>query len=138
MNQNERFLRDLAKTFIGSDSLFNNLTQAVSFPKYEIVRNKTNDNIQVRVLLAGYQKEDINLYIESGMLFIEHQKEEKSNESEDIDYLSDRVIAKRSFKLQFRIAENLKVGKVNFENGILFINFEKDETKPNRNNIDIE
>lgn len=121
-NNAEKIFEDILNSFIGLD--FNSVIKNDSFPKYEIVKNKTENSYFLRVLLAGYKKSDVSIFLDKGTLYIEHtKKEENQNEDQDIEYLSNKVIAKRSFKLAFRVSPNVEVENAGFEDGILTIKF---------------
>jgi len=123
-NNTEKLVEDVLKNFIGIESLFNSVIRNDSFPKYEILKNKTDNAYYLRVLLAGYKKSDLDISLDKGTLYIEHaKKEENQNEDQDIEYLSNKVIAKRAFKLAFRVSPNVEVENADFEDGILTIKF---------------
>jgi molecular chaperone IbpA len=136
-NANEKIFKDLVKTFIGIDSFFEPLNRVMGFPKYEILKNTETGLTQVRILLAGYKKDEIEILTEGRVLTVQHLKED-SQPDPKIQYVTDQVIAKRSFSLKLTIADNFKVTGAKFEDGILSIDFEKEEVKTEKNKIDIK
>ncbi len=125
MNENI-FFKDIIRTVIGADQLFDTLLKPISFPKYEIVKSEKTNKTFLKVLLAGYKKEDIKITTNPGVLNISHDKADNEESDESLVYLTDKVIARRAFKIQFRIAPNFKVENANFQDGILTITFEED------------
>ena len=78
------------------------LTIGSNYPPYNIV--KTGDNkFDIEVALAGFNKKDINVSSENGMLTIESKQEDKS-EDKDGEVLH-KGISKRYFKRSFTITE---------------------------------
>ena len=103
---------------------------APSFPYYNIVK-KSQNNYDIEVALAGYSKDDIEVNLENGVLSIKSKKEDKEDKQEE--GVIHKGIAKRAFKQQFTLAEDVVVQGAELENGLLLINLEKiipEEKKP--------
>lgn len=120
MNQTDKVLSELLKTFIGLD--INNIPRN-NFPKYEVIKDNQNNQYMLRLLLAGYRKEDLNVYVENNKLYIESEKTESEYNDEKYTYSTERVIARRAFKISFSLEGQLEVSNElsKFENGILEI-----------------
>ena len=93
-----------------------------NFPPYNIV--KTGDNkFDIEVALAGFNKKDINVTSENGMLTIESKQEDKS-EDKDGEVLH-KGISKRYFKRSFTIADDVEIKGAELKDGMLRVSMEK-------------
>lgn len=121
----EKFLNDLFRNFIGLENILDNTSRAITFPKYEIYKNKENGKQLLKVLLAGYKKSDISIQKAKGRLVIKHEKNPEETDLENgFEPFGQRYIAKRAFNLQFQLNPNVKIEEVKFEDGILSILFD--------------
>ena len=94
-----------------------------NYPPYNIV--KTSDNkFDVEVALAGFNKKDINVSVENGMLTIESKEDEKSKDDKDGEVLH-KGISKRYFKRSFTIADDVEVNGAELKDGLLRVSMEK-------------
>ena len=88
-----------------------------NYPPYNIV--KTSDNkFDVEIALAGFNKKDINVSVENGMLTIESKEDEKSKNDKDGEVLH-KGISKRYFKRSFTIADDVEVNGAELKDGLL-------------------
>lgn len=106
---------------IGFEKLFNEFESAMfqeqKFPKYDVIK-LSDTQTSIEIALAGYTKEDIDIELHKQVLKIEGKKgEDKYNEKQ---YLH-KTVAKRNFKLGFKLAEHVEVESANMENGMLQI-----------------
>ena len=98
-------------TFIGSN-----------YPQYNIV--KTGDNkFDIEVALAGFNKKDINVTSENGMLTIESKQEDKSKDKDG--EVLHKGISKRYFKRSFTIADDVEIKGAELKDGMLRVSMEK-------------
>ena len=104
------------------ESMFDYDTINISnYPPYNIV--KTGDNkYDVEVALAGFNKKDINVSVENGMLTIE-SKEDKSKDKDG--EVIHKGISKRYFKKSFTISDDVKVKGAELKDGMLRVSMEK-------------
>ena len=128
---------------VGFDDVFNHfesmfdydMVNVSNYPPYNIV--KTGDNkYDVELALAGFNKKDINVSVENGMLTIES----KENKSKDKDgEVIHKGISKRYFKKSFTISDDVEVKGAELKDGMLRVSMEKiiPEAKKLRN-IDIK
>ena len=83
------------------ESMFDHQYDAINvsnYPPYNIV--KTGDNkFDIEVALAGFNKKDINVSVENGMLTIESKQEDKSKDKDG--EVIHKGISKRYFKRSF-------------------------------------
>ena len=105
------------------ESMFDYDTVNVSnYPPYNIV--KTGDNkFDIEVALAGFNKKDINVSVENGMLTIESKQEDKSKDKDGEGI--HKGISKRYFKRSFTIADDVEVKGAELKDGLLRVSMEK-------------
>lgn len=95
-----------------------------SYPPYNIVKSGKN-TYDIEVALAGFNKKDINVEVENGMLTIQSVKDESEKEVEDNEGTLYRGISKRMFKRSFTIANDVKVKGAELKDGLLKVSMEK-------------
>ena len=106
------------------DSMFDGptLTIVSNYPPYNIV--KTGDNkFDIEVALAGFNKKDINVTSENGMLTIESKQEDKSKDKDG--EVLHKGISKRYFKKSFTIADDVEINGAELKDGMLRVSMEK-------------
>jgi molecular chaperone IbpA len=118
---------------VGFDDVFNHFesmfdhqfdTLNVSnYPPYNIVK-VDKSKFDVEVALAGFNKKDISVSVENGMLTIESKQEEKSKEKDDGEVIH-KGISKRYFKRSFTIADDVEVKGAELKDGLLRVSMEK-------------
>ena len=119
---------------IGFDDVFNHFesmfdhqfdTLNVSnYPPYNIVKSGKN-KYDIEVALAGFNKKDINVNVEDGMLTIESVQSKDEKEVEDNDGVLHKGISKRYFKRSFSIANDVQVKGAELKDGLLRVSMEK-------------
>lgn len=93
--------------------------------------------VNIELDVPGFDKKDIKLDVDDGILTIEASKEEEKEEKEKNYYRKERVSG--SFKRQFTVG-NIDESKINakFDNGVLTISFPKEEKKETKKFIEIK
>ena len=119
---------------VGFDSIFDNFQSMFdddfisdiqpSYPPYNIVKSGKN-TYDIEVALAGFNKKDINVNVEDGLLTIESVKDEAEKEVGDNDGTLYRGISKRMFKRSFTIANDVNVTGAELKDGLLRVSMEK-------------
>tara|TARA_B000000609_G_C24173718_1_gene352235 strand:+ start:709 stop:1137 length:429 start_codon:yes stop_codon:yes gene_type:complete len=114
---------------VGFDDMFDHFDSMVSmgssnYPPYNIVKTDKN-NYNVEIALAGFNKKDISVEVENGILTIESIKDKDTKEVEDNDGILHKGISKRYFKKQFTIADDVKVNGAELKDGLLKVSMEK-------------
>ena len=94
---------------VGFDDMFDHFDSMVSmgtsnYPPYNIVKTDKN-NYDVEIALAGFNKKDISVEVENGILH--------------------KGISKRYFKKQFTIAKDVKVNGAELKDGLLKVSMER-------------
>ena len=114
------------------ESMFDHQYDAINvsnYPPYNIV--KTGDNkFDIEVALAVFNKKDINVSVENGMLTIESKVKSVVNDSVGADASKDeemihKGISKRYFKRSFTIADDVEVKGAELKDGLLKVSMEK-------------
>ena len=102
------------------DNLFD--VTVPNYPPYNIVKVKDNE-YNIEVALAGYNKKDIDVLYEDNMLTIKtaDKKEDEKQEGENLY----KGIAKRMFKKSFTIADDVEVKGAELKDGLLKVSLEK-------------
>ena len=92
-----------------------------NYPPYNIVKTGSN-KFDIEVALAGFNKKDINVTRENGMLTIESKQEDKSKNDGEVLH---KGISKRYFKKSFTIADDVEIKGAELKDGMLRVSMEK-------------
>ena len=108
------------KYSIGMDETFDRLFKqhetSSNYPPYNLIQ-VSNVESRLELALAGFKKEQVNVYTQDGKLFVEGQKEPDESGT---DYLH-RGVAQRSFTRAWTLSDETEVRSVTFEDGLLEI-----------------
>ena len=113
---------------VGFDDMFDHFESmfdvpTVNYPPYNLV--KTGDNkFNIEIALAGFNKKDINITSENGMLTIESKQDQKSKDTKDGEVIH-KGISKRYFKRSFTIADDVEIKGAELKDGLLKVSMEK-------------
>ena len=119
---------------VGFDDMFDHFESifdipTVNYPPYNLV--KTGDNkFDIEIALAGFNKKDIDVSVENGLLTIESKVKSVVNDSVGADAKKDeemihKGISKRYFKRSFTIADDVEVNGAELKDGLLRVSMEK-------------
>ena len=119
---------------VGFDDVFDHFESifdipTVNYPPYNLV--KTGDNkFDIEIALAGFNKKDIDVSVENGLLTIESKVKSVVNDSVGADASKDeqmihKGISKRYFKRSFTIADDVEVKGAELKEGLLKVSMEK-------------
>ena len=119
---------------VGFDDVFDHFESifdipTVNYPPYNLV--KTGDNkFDIEIALAGFNKKDIDVSVENGLLTIESKVKSVVNDSVGADANKDeqmihKGISKRYFKRSFTIADDVEVKGAELKDGLLKVSMEK-------------
>ena len=112
----------ISRNSIGLDDYFNkffDLQTPSNYPPYNLV-HVNNVESRLEIALAGFTKEEVNVYTEYGKLFVKGQKEEKDS----TDYIH-KGLAQRSFERAWSLSDDVEIKSVTFENGLLVVELGK-------------
>ena len=116
------------------DHNFNEMVR-YNYPPYNIV--KTGDyTYDIELALAGFNKKDIDITMEDGMLNIKSSVE--ATKDKDEDGVIHKGIAKRYFSKSFTIAEDVEIKGAELKDGLLKVSMERiipEHKKPRTINI---
>ena len=101
------------------DRLFNVHESSTNYPPYNLIQ-VSNVESRLEIALAGFKKEEVNVYTEYGKLFVEGQKESR----EDTNYVH-RGMAQRSFTRSWTLSDDTEIRSVTFEDGLLSVQLGK-------------
>jgi molecular chaperone IbpA len=103
------------------DHNFNEMVR-YNYPPYNIV--KTGDyTYDIELALAGFNKKDIEINMEDGMLNIKSVVE--ATKDKDEDGVIHKGIAKRYFSKSFTIADDVEVKGAELKDGLLKVSLER-------------
>ena len=112
------------KYSIGMDETFDRLFKqhetSSNYPPYNLIQVSNVESL-LELALAGFKKEEINVYTQDGKLFVEGQKEDDESST---NYLH-RGMAQRSFTRAWTLSDETEVGSVTFEDGLLSVVLKK-------------
>ena len=112
----------ISRNSIGLDDYFNqffDLQATSNYPPYNLVP-VNNVESRLEIALAGFTKEEVNVYTEYGKLFVKGQKDEKDN----ADYVH-KGLAQRSFERAWSLSDDVEIKSVSVENGLLVVELGK-------------
>ena len=131
MNKALSIFNQLRPVTIGFDSMFDNFERmfeddffntSTSYPAYDIVKTGENQ-YDVEVALAGFNKKDIKVEFADGQLSIESVKNQTAKEKDNGKIY--KGIAKRYFKKSFSIADNCEIKGAELKDGLLKVSLER-------------
>ena len=113
------------KYSIGLDDYFDRLAMQhesqTNYPPYNLVQ-LSNVEYRLELALAGFKKEELNVYTQDGKLFVEGLQ--KGEEEGERTYVH-RGVAQRSFTRSWTLSDETEVRSVEFEDGMLRITLGK-------------
>ena len=133
-NKLPSIFKQLRPVSIGFDNLFDHFENffdedqdfhsslTSTFPFYNIVK-KGNNQFDIEVALAGYDKKDIVVEYEDNLLRIKSVKETKSDKEKD--GVIHQGIAKRYFSKAFTIADDVEIEGAELKNGLLKVSLKQ-------------
>ena len=116
----DQLLDRITRNSIGMDEYFDKLFEAQAesnYPPYNLVQ-LSNTESKLEIALAGFKKDEVNVYTEYGKLVVKSEKNHK--EKEEQTYVV-QGLAQRSFERAWTISDDTEVRSVTFEDGLLTI-----------------
>ena len=114
----------ITKNSIGMDEYFDRLFNlhetTTNYPPYNLVQVNNVESL-LEIALAGFKKEEVNVFTEYGKLFVEGQKSDSETERTFVH----KGVASRSFKRAWTLSDDTEVREVTFEDGLLVIRLGK-------------
>jgi len=121
------------------DELFENSFKKES--KYPATDIYVEDGVTyIEVAVTGFSEKDIDIFLENGILSIEAslEKDEKKDKEKDGKSYHIRNIAKRSFKRQFNVVDEVEDVKAKIKDGILYLELVTKEKEDTRKKIEFK
>ena len=118
----ENIMDRITKNSIGLDDYFNRFFNetVTNYPPYNLIQ-VNNSESRLEIALAGFKKEEVNVFTEYGKLFVEGKKKDKETESEYFH----QGLAQRSFKRAWTLSDDFEVRDVSLEDGLLTVQLGK-------------
>ena len=117
-------MKIISKNGIGMDDyldrFFNSYETTTNYPPYNLIQVNNNES-RLEIALAGFKKEEVNVYTEYGKLFVEGKKKDKEEGSEYFH----QGLAQRSFNRAWTLADDYEVRDVSLEDGLLTVKLGK-------------
>ena len=116
-------MKIISKNGIGMDDYldrFFNDDYSSNYPPYNLIHVNNVESI-LEIALAGFSKNELNVYTEYGKLIVEGKKEAKEKESEYVY----KGLAQRSFNRTWSLSEDIEVREVQFKDGLLTVKLGK-------------
>ena len=103
------------------DRFFNSHETVSNYPPYNLVQVNNVESL-LEIALAGFTKDEINVYTEYGKLTVEGNKE---NNKETSSQYVHQGLAQRSFNRTWSLSEDIEVREVQFKDGLLTVKLGK-------------
>tara|TARA_Y200000002_G_scaffold153846_1_gene127181 strand:- start:1243 stop:1674 length:432 start_codon:yes stop_codon:yes gene_type:complete len=113
----------ITKNSIGMDDYLNRFwedTTTSNYPPYNLIQLNNHES-KLEIALAGFKKDELQVYTEFGKLYVKGRKEE----SEEDGTFIHKGLAQRSFERVWTVTDDTKVGSVKFEDGLLVVELNK-------------
>ena len=101
------------------DRFFNESPQS-NYPPYNLIQLNNHES-KLEIALAGFKKDELQVFTEIGKLYVQGKKEE----SEDVGEFVHKGLAQRSFERIWTITDDTEIGSVKFEDGLLTVELKK-------------
>ena len=99
---------------------FFNVSHTSNYPPFNLIQ-VNNVESRLEVALAGFKKDDIQVYTEYGKLHVEGKQEDKETDGEFVH----KGLAQRSFERAWTLADDTEVRSVSFADGLLTVELGK-------------
>ena len=120
----DQLMDRITRNTIGMDEYFDRIFKlhesSSNYPPYNLIQISDTES-QLELALAGFKKEEVNVYTQDGKLFVEGKKEDKE---EQTNYVH-KGMAQRSFTRAWTLSDETEVRSVAFEDGLLAITLGK-------------
>ena len=108
---------------VGFDDLFDRFhaygsgTIAGQYPPYNIVKEST-EKWRIELALAGWNKDDIEVSTQQNVLLVKSKVQESKPDAEEYAH---KGVASRTFSRGFNLSDDVEIGSIKHENGLLSI-----------------
>ena len=120
----DQLMDRITRNTIGMDEYFDRIFKlqesSSNYPPYNLIQISDTES-QLELALAGFKKDEVNVYTQDGKLFIEGKKEDKEDQTNYVH----KGVAQRSFTRAWTLSDETEVRSVAFEDGLLAITLGK-------------
>ena len=102
------------------DRVFDFQETTSNYPPYNLIQLNNHES-KLEIALAGFKKDDLQVFTEFGKLHVEGKKETSETDGTFVH----KGLAQRSFKRVWTVSDDTKVGSVKFEDGLLTVELNK-------------
>ena len=102
------------------DRFFNSDFPQSNYPPYNLIQLNNHES-KLEIALAGFKKDELQVYTEFGKLYVKGKKEESKVDGEFVH----QGLAQRSFERVWTVSDDTKIGSVKFEDGLLTVELNK-------------
>jgi HSP20 family molecular chaperone IbpA len=117
-------MEKITKNSIGMDDYFDRFFNSdfpqSNYPPYNLIQLNNHES-KLEIALAGFKKNELQVFTEFGKLYVKGKKEESENVGEFVH----KGLAQRSFERVWTVSDDTKVGSVEFEDGLLTVELNK-------------
>ena len=113
----------ISRNSIGMDDYLNKFWDSPTtsnYPPYNLIE-VNNVESRLEIALAGFKKDELQVFTEFGKLYVEGKKEE----SQDVGEFVHKGLASRSFSRVWTIADETEIRDVRFTDGLLLVQLGK-------------
>ena len=114
----------ITRNSIGMDDYLNrffNVHETTNnYPPYNLIRVNSVES-HLEIALAGFKKEEVNVFTEYGKLFVEGKKSDTESDRTFVH----KGLAQRSFTRVWTLSDDTEVREVIFEDGLLTVRLGK-------------
>ena len=113
----------ISRNSIGMDDYLNKFWDSPTtsnYPPYNLIE-VNNVESRLEIALAGFKKDELQVFTEFGKLYVEGKKEE----SKDVGEFVHKGLAQRSFTRVWTISDDTEVRGVRFDDGLLVVELGK-------------
>ena len=96
-------------------------TIAGQYPPYNIVKEST-EKWRIELALAGWNKDDIEVSTQQNVLLVKSKVQESKPDAEEYAH---KGVAARTFSRGFNLSDDVEIGSIKHENGLLSIELNK-------------
>jgi HSP20 family molecular chaperone IbpA len=122
-NNLPELMEKITKNSIGLDDYLNRFwdeSTKENYPPYNLVQLNNHES-KLEIALAGFKKDELQVFTEFGKLHVEGKKETPETDGTFVH----KGLAQRSFKRVWTVSDDTEIGSVKFEDGLLTVQLNK-------------
>ena len=122
-NNLPELMEKITKNSIGLDDYLNRFwdeSTKENYPPYNLVQLNNHES-KLEIALAGFKKDELQVFTEFGKLHVEGKKETSETDGTFVH----KGLSQRSFKRVWTVSDDTEIGSVKFEDGLLTVQLNK-------------